>query len=158
PAGQDVDFEGNGEVLRIIDTPHSGMREITLDEDSGLIDGESIDPIPLPYQLARYGASSKMIALSFDDGPDPKVTPQILDILKSGNVQATFFSIGLQAEKHPELIQRLYREGHEVGNHTWTHPNISIIGRQYLEGELNLTEQFFESVLGVKPLFFRPPY
>ena len=99
-----------------------------------------------------------MVALTFDDGPDPQWTPKILDVLKRENAKATFFIIGLQAEKYSALLQRIFREGHEIGNHTFTHPDISEISKRYMMVELNLTERLFEAKLGVKPVLFRPPY
>ncbi len=96
--------------------------------------------------------------ISFDDGPDPQWTPKILDVLKRYNVKATFFIIGLEAEKYPGLLKRVYREGHEIGNHTFTHPDISNISAQYARVELNLTERLMAAKLGIKPVLFRPPY
>ena len=108
--------------------------------------------------MARYGASKNELALTFDDGPDPQWTPKILDVLKREHVPATFFLIGIQAEKFGSLTQRIYREGHEIGNHTFTHPDISSIGSRYMKVELNLTEQLFASRLGIRTILFRPPY
>ena len=73
-------------------------------------------------------------------------------------MKATFFLIGLEAQKYPGITKRIYNEGHEIGNHTFTHPDISNISKRYFEVELNLTERFFEGKLGVKPVLFRPPY
>ena len=158
PPGQDVDMEGAGEVIRIGNQPSSGERAFTLDPSTGLITDEKMTVLPRPYQLDQYGANPKQIVLTFDDGPDPDWTPKILDILKQKNVKAAFFLIGLQAEKYPDLAQRIYSEGHEIGNHTFTHPDISNIRKSYMELELNLAERLFASRLGVKPLLFRPPY
>src|SRR5260370_18693235 len=112
----------------------------------------------MPFQVNEYGASKNQVALTFDDGPDPNYTPKILDILKQENAKETFFVIGAQAEKFPELTHRIYDEGHEIGNHTFTHPDISNISSFLMRLELNSTERLFEAKLGVKPLFFRPPY
>ncbi|MGH9643649.1 MAG: glycosyltransferase [Terriglobales bacterium] len=158
PPGQDVDMEGDGEILHIEAKPQDGEREISIDQDSGLIDDESMKTLPEPYRMARYGASKNRLALTFDDGPDPQWTPKILDVLKQKHVPAAFFLIGVQAEKFGGLAKRIYREGHEIGNHTFTHPDISSIGTRYMRVELNLTEQLFASQLGVRPLMFRPPY
>jgi len=73
-------------------------------------------------------------------------------------VPGTFFLIGIQAEKFSCLTQRIYREGHEIGNHTFTHPDISSIGTRYMKVELNLTERLFASRLGLRTMLFRPPY
>lgn len=158
PPGQDVDLEGHGEILWIQQRPQDGERAITYDGDAGLITDENFHRLPSPYQVAQYGASDKLIAISFDDGPDPKYTPRMLDILKAERAPATFFLIGIEAEKYPALTQRIFDEGHEVGNHTFTHPDISAISGSMMNLEINLTERLFASKLGVKPLFFRPPY
>jgi peptidoglycan-N-acetylglucosamine deacetylase len=158
PPGQDVDLEGAGEILVIRTRPQPGTRELTEDTSTGLITDESFKALPSPYRLDEYGAADKQVALTFDDGPDPKYTPQILDALKSVNAKAAFFIIGSEAEKFPGILDRVYREGHEIGNHTWTHPDISSIRPRYMEVEMNLTERLFASRLGVKPLLFRPPY
>ncbi len=158
PPGQDVDMEGEGEILHIEARPQDGEREISIDKDSGLIDDENMKSLPEPYRVARYGASKNKLAITFDDGPDPEWTPKILDILRQKNVRAAFFLIGVQAEKFGGLAQRIYREDHEIGNHTFTHPDISSIGSKYMRVELNLTEQLFASQLGIRTLLFRPPY
>jgi peptidoglycan-N-acetylglucosamine deacetylase len=158
PPGQDVDMEGSGEILHIEARPTNGVRELTIDRKTGLIDGEEFKSLPQPYRVARYGASKNHLALTFDDGPDPEWTPKILDVLKREHVPGTFFLIGIQAEKFGSLTKRIYREGHEIGNHTFTHPDISSIGSSYMRVELNLTEQLFASQLGIRSTLFRPPY
>ncbi|HXZ80748.1 MAG TPA: glycosyltransferase [Terriglobales bacterium] len=156
--GQDVDMEGNGEILRIATRPASGLRTITMNPKTGLISDQEIETFATPYTIDQYGAAPRKIAITFDDGPDPEFTPKILDVLKQKNVRATFFMIGMQAEQFPGIVDRTYREGHELGNHTWTHPDISNISKRYIQLEMNLTELFFASRLGVKPMLFRPPY
>ncbi len=157
--GQDVDMEGNGEILRIVSKPQPGQRSVTVDPSTQLVTSQKIEVFPSPYVIDQYGANKNKIAITFDDGPDPQWTPKILDVLKQKNVKATFFLIGMEAEYYSSITDRVYREGHEIGNHTWTHPDISNIGKTYLQRvELNLTELFFASRLGVKTLLFRPPY
>jgi len=158
PPGQDVDMEGSGEILHIEARPTDGARDLTIDKQTGLIDGEDFKSLPEPYRVARYGSSKNQLAMTFDDGPDPEWTPKILDVLKREHVPGTFFLIGIQAEKFSSLTQRIYREGHEIGNHTFTHPDISSIGTGYMRVELNLTEQLFASRLGIRTMLFRPPY
>ncbi|MEO8725258.1 MAG: polysaccharide deacetylase family protein, partial [Acidobacteriaceae bacterium] len=116
PPGQDVDYEGSGEIIRVTGTPHDGVRSIVEDPKSRLITNEKIPAAPTPYQVTQYGLTKKQVALTFDDGPDPRWTPKMLDILKEKNVKATFFLIGDVAEKNVGLMQRIYREGHEIGN------------------------------------------
>jgi cellulose synthase/poly-beta-1,6-N-acetylglucosamine synthase-like glycosyltransferase/spore germination protein YaaH/peptidoglycan/xylan/chitin deacetylase (PgdA/CDA1 family) len=158
PPGQDVDMEGSGEILHIEAKPTDGERDLTIDKQTGLIDGETFKSLPEPYRVARYGFSKNQLAMTFDDGPDPEWTPKILDVLKREQVPGAFFLIGIQAEKFSSLTQRIYREGHEIGNHTFTHPDISSIGTGYMRVELNLTEQLFASRLGIRTMLFRPPY
>jgi peptidoglycan-N-acetylglucosamine deacetylase len=158
PPGHDVDHENSGEVMRIEQRPTPGERTVSFDPDRNLFDGESYTKLPLPYQLAHYGASKKQIAISFDDGPDPDWTPKMLDVLKEYHAPATFFVIGNMASRYPSILKRMYREGHEIGNHSFTHPNVDDISKRTMELELNATERLFEAKLGVKPLYFRPPY
>ena len=157
PPGQDVDIEGEGEILRIDARPAPGERQVTVDSNN-LISDETFKTMPSPYEVNMYGSSPNKVAITFDDGPDPEWTPKILDVLKEKGVKATFFLIGVEAEKYPSITKRVYNEGHEIGNHTFTHPDISNISKRYFEVELNLTERFFEGKLGVKPVLFRPPY
>ena len=158
PPGQDVNNEGEGDILRVIDRPANGSRTIFMDAENFTITDERMPTYPRSYTIQLYGYHPKKLALTFDDGPDPKWTPKILDILKQENVNGTFFVIGEQAENNVGLLQRYVREGHEIGNHTFTHPDISEISTRQLELELNLTERLFASKLGLQPLYFRPPY
>jgi len=158
PPGQDVDMEGEGEILHIEAKPADGSRDLTIDKGTGLIGNEDFTSLPEPYRVARYGASKNLLSLTFDDGPDPEWTPKILDVLKREGAPGTFFLIGIQAEKFSGLTQRIYHENHAIGNHTFTHPDISSIGNGYMKVELNLTEQLFASRLGIRTTLFRPPY
>ena len=158
PPGDDVDMEGNGEIFRIEAEPAHGTRTLDVDAATGLITDENFDPLPEPYRVARYGYNPNEVALTFDDGPDPSWTPRILDILKQKNAPATFFLIGLQAERFGGIASRIYREGHEIGNHTFTHPDVSNISHGFNDLEINLTEQLFASRLGIRTILFRPPY
>jgi cellulose synthase/poly-beta-1,6-N-acetylglucosamine synthase-like glycosyltransferase/peptidoglycan/xylan/chitin deacetylase (PgdA/CDA1 family)/spore germination protein YaaH len=156
PSGQDVDREGKGEIFSIEHQPSPGERQTTVDQDENL--SEKLTVLPEPYQLNQDGWQPKKVAITFDDGPDPEYTPKILDVLKEKNTTATFFMIGLQAQKFPGLAQRVYAEGNAVGNHTFTHPDISDVSTSYMKLELNVTERLFASKMGIKPLYFRPPY
>ena len=164
PPGYDVDTEGSGDILRVIRRPKTGSRTITLDDDDQVpvplktITKETMQSYPASYTLEQYGYHAKEVALSFDDGPDPEWTPKILDILKQYNVKGTFLMIGEVAEDNVGVMKRVYREGHEIGNHTFTHPDISDISSAALDLQLNLTERLFGAKLGVQPLYFRPPY
>ena len=159
--GYDLDYEGKGEILKVTAEPSNGLRELNYDQSSGLITAEKMVKQPSPYVITRYGGEEKnkqKIALTFDDGPDAKFTPQILDILKTNNVKATFFIVGINGDLNPDLIRRIANEGHEIGNHTFTHPNVAAISKQQFRLELNATERLLESVIGHRTLLFRPPY
>jgi len=158
PPGQDVDMEGQGEILRIEDKPNPGTRDLTIDANSKLITDEIFQSLPEPYRVGRYGYSPNKVVLTFDDGPDPDWTPKILDVLKREHATATFFLIGIQTDKFSGLAQRIYNEGHTIGNHTFTHPDVSNISTTYMKVELNLTERLFASLVGVRATLMRPPY
>jgi cellulose synthase/poly-beta-1,6-N-acetylglucosamine synthase-like glycosyltransferase/peptidoglycan/xylan/chitin deacetylase (PgdA/CDA1 family)/spore germination protein YaaH len=158
PPGQDVDMEGQGEILRIEQRPTHGTRELTIDPKTKLITDENFDSSPEPYRVARYGYSPNQVALTFDDGPDPDWTPKILDVLKQKQAKATFFVIGIQGDKFSNLVKRIYDEGHTIGNHTFTHPDVSNISTTQMRVELNLTERLFASLVGVRATLMRPPY
>jgi cellulose synthase/poly-beta-1,6-N-acetylglucosamine synthase-like glycosyltransferase/peptidoglycan/xylan/chitin deacetylase (PgdA/CDA1 family)/spore germination protein YaaH len=157
--GYDIDYEGTGEILRVTGTPKAGRRSLELDSASGLIADERIDDYPSGYQITRWGSTNeKRIVLTFDDGPDPAYTPDILDILRARQVPALFFVMGEQGERYPELLARIAAEGHEIGNHTYTHPNIALVGDERLTLEVNAVQRLLESRLGRRSLLFRPPY
>jgi peptidoglycan-N-acetylglucosamine deacetylase len=162
--GQDVDTEGDGDILRVTSPPQNGHRTLTMDDDPTIpkpylsVVSESMDSYPLPYTLSQYGYHPKEVAISFDDGPDPEWTPKVLAILKQYHVIGTFFMIGEEAQDNIGVMKRVYRDGHEIGNHTFTHPDISEISPRQVDLELNLTERLFGAELGVQPVYFRPPY
>jgi peptidoglycan-N-acetylglucosamine deacetylase len=158
PPGPDLILEGDGDIWHIADVPKQGKRSITYDPAAALITNEKYEAYPLSYDIDQIGGAKNKIALSFDDGPDRRWTPKILDILKEKKVPGIFFVIGDQANRAPDLLKREYNEGHEIGNHTFTHPAFDDISRTQLKWELNLTQRLIESTLGVKSLFFRPPY
>ncbi len=154
----DVEFVGSGEILRMVAEPTPGRRTLSIDPHTGRIIREQITDYPSTYVIRRYGRRDKQIALTFDDGPDPVFTPMILDTLRSRGVHATFFIIGENAEVHPDLLRRTFREGHEIGNHTFTHPNLALVGKSVTRVELNATERLIEAVLNRRTALLRPPY
>jgi cellulose synthase/poly-beta-1,6-N-acetylglucosamine synthase-like glycosyltransferase/peptidoglycan/xylan/chitin deacetylase (PgdA/CDA1 family)/spore germination protein YaaH len=161
--GHSIDNEGDGDIIRVTGLPQSGKRSVTVDTDEPdprrkLIIDEHMDAYPRTYTIQQYGYHPNQVAISFDDGPDPKWTPKILDILRNKGVKGTFMMIGYEAQKNVGLMKRVLREGHEIGNHTYTHPDISEISNRQLDLEIKLTERLFASKLGVQPLYFRPPY
>ncbi|HXT17068.1 MAG TPA: glycosyltransferase [Gemmatimonadaceae bacterium] len=156
--GYDVDFRGTGELLRIETFPTLGRRTLRIQQSTGLITRERIDAVPLPYTVQRSGGVAHRIALTFDDGPDSRWTPQILDTLRSRHAPATFFLIGKNIETNIALTRRIAAEGHEVGNHTFTHPNLALTSPLVTRLQLDATERIIEAVLDRRSAFFRPPY
>lgn len=108
----------------------------------------------------RYQArtSEKVIALTFDDGPNEPFTSQLLDVLKSEKVVATFFVVGKAVENYPEVTKRIAREGHTVGNHSYSHKFISYLAHPFFEQELLHTQAALADAIGKKPALFRPPW
>ncbi|RUS47530.1 DUF2062 domain-containing protein [Cohnella sp. AR92] len=153
-----VHYSGEGEILRIASTSNEGKRSVETDED-GYIDNETYESIPTPFEVERYGKiKSKQVALTFDDGPSGRYTPEILDILNKYKIKASFFVVGENAEAYPGLIKRIYKEGHELGNHTFTHPDVAAISPTRTRLELNATQRLIQEITGHSATFFRPPY
>ena len=154
-AGADV--AGNGEVLRIAASPASGTRRIGY--SGRLITEETYTKLPMPFEIERSGAqNSRNIVLTFDDGPDPDVTPRILDILEAKHAPAAFFVIGENGLGHPGILRRIAADGFEIGNHSYTHPNLAQVTPFGTELELNATQRLIEAYTGRSTRLFRAPY
>jgi cellulose synthase/poly-beta-1,6-N-acetylglucosamine synthase-like glycosyltransferase/peptidoglycan/xylan/chitin deacetylase (PgdA/CDA1 family)/spore germination protein YaaH len=151
------DVEGEGEILRITALPTPGERRLTFAPD-GLLSNVDFLRVPRPYTITRTGYRQGYVALTFDDGPDSRWTPQILDILKAKQVPATFFIIGENALTERGLLQRMIAEGHEVGNHTYTHPNLATVDPTRVLFELNGTQRLFQAFTGRTLKLFRAPF
>lgn len=111
-----------------------------------------------PQDVILKGPEKKEVALTFDDGPDGEYTPRILTVLSNYSVKATFMVIGTRIQEQPSVFQRMLREGHVVGNHTWNHLNLARENRETIRSELTRTSDEMQRVGGVRPLLFRPPY
>ena len=109
--------------------------------------------------LCKKETSELQISLTFDDGPDPKHTPLVLEVLRRYNVKATFFLIGKEAEKYPDLVKQIVDEGHTIGSHTYSHACWNTIKsvKAYIE-ELLLTSELLRSITGFRVRMFRPPF
>ena len=159
PYGYDLSYKGTGELLRVVSQPHDGLRALTYEAKRDLISGERLVTPASPFVIGRWGKRHpKDVALTFDDGPDPTWTPQLLDILKAQKVPATFFVVGMQAQQYPALLRRMVAEGHEVGSHSFTHPNLSMVSATQVRLELDATQRLIASILGRGTLLFRPPF
>ncbi|HIW31231.1 MAG TPA: polysaccharide deacetylase family protein [Candidatus Paenibacillus intestinavium] len=103
-------------------------------------------------------ATKKYVALTFDDGPDTKYTPAILDILKQYNVKATFFVVGTQVEKLGSVLQRIVDEGHTIGNHSYAHKDLTKLTNKEILAQIEQTDKLIQDVIGFKPDWIRAPY
>ncbi|MBO0721440.1 MAG: glycosyltransferase, partial [Blastocatellia bacterium] len=158
PHGYGLDILGDGEILQILNAPKDGARSIDIDAASKLVTTDHYQDLPSSYVIRRLGNKPGLVALTFDDGPHPDWTPRILDILKQEQVKATFFIIGQNGQDDPSLVRRIVDEGHEIGNHTFTHPTLDEINPGLTRMELNATRMLIESLSGRTTRLFRPPY
>ena len=153
-----VDVEGSGEILSITARPTPGSRSLGFDRQ-GMIRAERYDSLPSPWVVKRAGgADPKLLALTFDDGPDATWTPRILDELERANVPGTFFVIGENALEHPQLLRRIIADGGEIGNHTYTHPNLATTSDRATRLEINTTQRLVQAYTGRAMTLFRAPY
>lgn len=117
-----------------------------------------VDPsLARSLTYSRIRTEGPFIAMTFDDGPHPVHTPRLLDILKRRNIKATFFVVGTNARRYPQLIRRMIAEGHEIGNHTVNHKYLSRISVEEARAEVLGCEKAIVAACGVKPRILRPP-
>jgi cellulose synthase/poly-beta-1,6-N-acetylglucosamine synthase-like glycosyltransferase/peptidoglycan/xylan/chitin deacetylase (PgdA/CDA1 family)/spore germination protein YaaH len=148
---------GKGEFLTVDPTFSDGERQLQLDE-SGQVT-ETYIKFPSYKTVYHQGDGlADQVSISFDDGPDPQWTPKILDILKEAEVKASFFLVGTNIESHPEIVRRILAEGHDIGIHTYSHPNLALVSPERAFLECNATERLIETITGRSTLLFRPPY
>lgn len=98
------------------------------------------------------------VAMTFDDGPSAKLTPKLLDLLAAHHIKATFFLIGENVAENPDIVAREVREGHEIANHSWSHPNLAKMSEEAVRSQLRRTDGAIKSATGVRPTLLRPPY
>ncbi len=154
-----VVFRGEGAFYRFHAAARPGQRLWRIDPDSGFIETLRYEVVPRPLEMERYGVRTpRQIALTFDDGPDPVATAQILDALKAQDAPATFFVVGKAALSSPELLQRALAEGHVIGSHSFSHPHMEDLGAFRARAELSANRSLIEGAIGRSPLLFRPPY
>ncbi len=135
-----VHYTGDGELLSLVGLPKAGSRTLEVDS-SGLITDETYETFPEPFTVRREGYHPGMLALTFDDGPDDKYTDEILDTLEALGVPGTFFLIGQNVEKYPQVVRRIVQNGNEIGNHTFTHPNMGVTKYRRSVLEINATQR-----------------
>ncbi|HHY73312.1 MAG TPA: polysaccharide deacetylase family protein [Bacillus bacterium] len=108
--------------------------------------------------IYKANTKEKVIALTFDDGPDNRFTPLILDILKKYDVKATFFLLGTRVRAYPDVTKRIYNDGHVIGNHTYWHPVLTNTGVKNMIWEIEKNEKEIMSIIGARTDLFRAPY
>jgi peptidoglycan-N-acetylglucosamine deacetylase len=153
-----ANFMGEGEIYKVAAAHRDGTRDVSYDSNRELITEERYKELPLPCMVQRFGTNQRKMALTFDDGPDPRYTPLILDILRRKQVPATFFIVGSNGEQYPELIAREVEDNHEVGNHTYTHPRVSAVSEAQLRLEVSATERLLQAATDRQAVLFRAPY
>src|SRR2546423_1519027 len=148
---------GDGEIVTVDEDRTDGMRRLAVDAD-GYLTAKYVKFAQFPTLYHQGAGGEHQVAITFDDGPDPRWTPQVLDILKAANVKAAFFLVGVNAERYPGLVSRIVNEGHEIGNHTYYHPNLALCWPEHIRLELNATQLLLETITGRATTLFRPPY
>ncbi len=157
PPSGTITHIGRGDILLPIDGDSVGKRTFAVDGRGFFsVTYKSFPEQPTIYHLGDLVPS--MVSLTFDDGPDPDWTPSVLDILRAQGIKATFFVTGENAQEQPELLRRIVSEGHELGNHSYSHPNLSEVSISRIKLELNSTQRVIESTIGRSVVLFRPPY
>ncbi|GIP32499.1 polysaccharide deacetylase family protein [Paenibacillus sp. J2TS4] len=111
-----------------------------------------------PNEIILHGPAVKKVSLTYDDGPDDRWTPQILDVLKAHQVKAAFFCVGWRIQRYPDVLKRIVQEGHIVANHTWNHPNLTKLPVNEVKNEIVRTEDEINRLVGRRTALFRPPY
>ncbi len=158
--GEAIAHIGQGNLISVNDDRADGSRRIAIEPDAGqgFQATARYEVFPRYLTVLHQGGSADKVAITFDDGPDEEWTPQLLDVLKAKGVSAAFFLIGANMEAHPELVERIVREGHMIGVHTYSHPNLAEVSEERARLEFNATQRLTESITGHSTMLFRPPY
>jgi peptidoglycan/xylan/chitin deacetylase (PgdA/CDA1 family) len=129
---------------------------------------KAISPAPKPKPVSTPSGpqitfnsvyvEGPFVALTFDDGPHATLTPKLLDLLAARNLKATLFVVGQNAAEYPEILKRAVREGHEIANHSWSHPNLGKMSDEGVRRELQKTDDAIVAATGKRPTLMRPPY
>lgn len=157
--GDFVGYGGEGPFQRVVAEARPGERFLLFDPETELIRDQGFSPLPEPWSLQRFGrAAPDEIVLTFDDGPDPEYTAQILDILKDRGAPATFFVVGNRVMREPDLVRRMVAEGHEIGSHTFSHPSIEHHPRTRIMLELGALQRLLVTITDRSTVLFRTPF
>lgn len=153
-----INYTGDGEILDLVTTPKDGELSLKIDSVTKLIVDQQYISLPTKYVINKFGKADRKVILTFDDGPDPTYTPQILEILKKEKVPATFFVVGMMVEQNIPILKNIYDSGYEIGNHTFFHPDLSKVSPTRVIFELNATRKLIECVTGKSTILFRAPF
>jgi len=157
PSSDTIADVGDGEIVTVDENRTDGTRKLAVDVD-GYLTAKYVKFAEFPTLYHQGAGGEHQVAITFDDGPDPRWTPKVLDILKAANAKAAFFLVGVNAERYPGLVRRIVNEGHEIGNHTYYHPNLALCWPEHIRLELNATQLLLETITGRATTLFRPPY
>jgi len=158
--------EGPGTEGTVKEDPSTPSKEVELEDPEKVAQtgkGGKNAALVLAKPTAPKGSftlqpDQKLVALTFDDGPDEKYTPAILDILKENDVKATFFLVGVQVRKYPSMVKRIVDEGHEVGNHSYNHSDLAKLDAAGVKKQIKWTDDLFQQAVGFVPHLVRAPY
>jgi peptidoglycan/xylan/chitin deacetylase (PgdA/CDA1 family) len=142
--------------IALIIQPRLGAESTPVGQDAGKNHRNAPAESNITFDLVHVAGS--YIAMTFDDGPSAKLTPKLLDLLAAHHIKATFFVIGENVAEHPEIVERAAREGHEIANHSWSHPNFGKMSDESVRSQLSRTDDAIRNATGTRPTLMRPPY
>ena len=147
-------YFSDGKSLPIVFSEHKEYIALNDPDIPSLYQNEPLSIAESP----QIDPDKPMVAITFDDGPNPATTPELLDLLKKYDVRCTFFMVGKNAEANPDIVKRIYQEGHELGNHSWDHADLSQLSEAQIIEELQSTDDAIFKACGHDPLYIRPPF
>lgn len=154
-----VRYTGAGAALRVAERPQLGFRTFDISPETGRVTGQEYTRYPRPYTMERYGQTKpNELVLTFDDGPHAEYTTRILDTLKETETPAAFFVLGQSVMAEPDVLKRIYDEGHEIGAHSFSHPRMDRISDARTALEHDLTDRIIASAIGHSAMLYREPF
>ncbi len=158
PHAKAPDVIGDGVAMHVDFAERDGHAAVEL-AIGGRVEREAYLELPVAPTVVRRGqVPSRTVVLTFDDGPNREFTPAVLEILREERVRAAFFVVGSQVEREPKLLERIAAEGHEIGNHSFSHPDLGKIAGAEADLQVNATNRLIEAVTGRSTVLFRPPF
>lgn len=154
----DLKNDGAGQIYTLEAEPKLGKRTLEIDATTGLVTKSTVTDLSEPAHIKRKGHNKNQIALTFDDGPHPVFTKKVLDVLDRYNVKGTFFVTGDNVTRNPEITREIVKRGHEVENHTYTHPYMSELTPEAAFSQIQATTDIIQQVTSQQVSYFRIPY